>query len=60
MKNQHQNNIKQMLYNSHLIQKWSKKSSTDDLSTHPCTRLDLAFVVSIFQQLNLDAEFPSA
>ena len=32
-----------------------ESSSTDDITTHPCTRLDLAFVVSFFQQLNLDA-----
>jgi hypothetical protein len=56
MKNQHQNNIKQMLYNSHLIKESNqRKSSTDDIATHPCTRLDWAFVVSPFQQLSLDA-----
>jgi len=32
-----------------------RNSSTDDISTHPCTHLDLAFVVMIFWLLHLDA-----
>jgi hypothetical protein len=32
-----------------------ENSSTDDITPHPCTRLDLASVVSFLQQLSLDS-----
>ena len=36
------------------MEKVTKRSSTDDIATHPCTGLDIAIVVLPLQQLSLD------
>jgi len=37
-----------------------ESSSTDDITAHPCTRLDEAEVVSFLRLLNLDPQAQSA
>jgi hypothetical protein len=43
-----------------LKEKEPKSSNTDDITAHPCTRLDLAVVISFLQQLFLDVYFKVA